>query len=66
MPLRLKEDEYDSCYHKSNKKEEKLISAGDVVFIPANEVHWYGAAADSEFSHIYNNSRKTKLTRHED
>jgi len=34
------------------KKEEKLISAGDVVFIPSNEIHWHGAAADSEFSHI--------------
>ena len=47
-------------------KEEKVITAGDVVFIPANEVHWHGAAADSEFSHIYINSRQTKLTQHED
>jgi 4-carboxymuconolactone decarboxylase len=33
--------------------EQKEIIEGDVVIIPANEKHWHGAAADSEFSHIY-------------
>jgi len=50
----------------ATEEEEKVISAGDVVFIPANEVHWHGAAADSEFSHIYINSSQTRLTQHED
>ncbi len=50
----------------ATEEEEKVISAGDVVFIPANEVHWHGAAADFEFSHIYINSSQTKLTQHED
>ena len=50
----------------ATEAEEKLITAGDVVFIPANEVHWHGAAADSEFSHIYINSSQTKFTQHED
>ena len=50
----------------ATEEEEKVISAGDVVFIPANEVHWHGAAVDFEFSHIYINSSQTKLTQHED
>jgi quercetin dioxygenase-like cupin family protein len=25
---------------------------GDVVYIPAEEKHWYGATPDSSFSHI--------------
>jgi hypothetical protein len=28
------------------------LSAGDVVEIPCNVVHWHGAAPDSEFAHI--------------
>ena len=50
----------------ATEEEEKVISAGDVVFIPANEVHWHGAAENFEFSHIYINSSQTKLTQHED
>ena len=49
----------------ATEEEEKVIAAGDVVFIPANEVHWHGAIADSEFSHIYINSRQTQLSQHE-
>ena len=32
--------------------EKKLVTAGDIVFIPAGEKHWHGATDDSEFSHI--------------
>ena len=42
----------------ATEKEEQVIALGDVVFIPAGEVHWHGATADSEFSHIYINSNK--------
>jgi len=49
----------------ATEKEEKVIAAGDVVFIPANEVHWHGATAESTFSHIYINSRQTQLAQHE-
>ena len=50
----------------ATEKEEKVITVGDVVFIPADEIHWHGAAPDSEFSHIYINASKTRLTQHED
>ena len=50
----------------ATEEEEKVIGPGDVVFIPANEVHWHGAAADCEFSHIFINSSQTKFAQHED
>ena len=33
--------------------EKKVITAGDVVIIPAGEKHWHGATEDSAFSHIF-------------
>ena len=50
----------------ATEKEETVITKGDVVFIPADEIHWHGAAPDSEFSHIYINASQTRLTQHED
>ncbi len=41
---------------------EKVITVGDVVFIPAGEKHWHGATTDSEFSHIYVNRSGATLT----
>ncbi|WP_417264437.1 cupin domain-containing protein [Celeribacter sp.] len=32
-------------------EEAKAIRAGDTVWIPADEVHWHGAAADSYMLH---------------
>jgi quercetin dioxygenase-like cupin family protein len=28
------------------------VSPGDVVFIPAGELHWHGAEADHDFTHL--------------
>ena len=28
------------------------VGPGDVVHIPENEMHWHGAAADEEFTHL--------------
>jgi quercetin dioxygenase-like cupin family protein len=33
-------------------EEEKTVTVGDVIYIPAGEKHWHGANADSDFSHI--------------
>ncbi len=46
----------------ATEAEERVISVGDVVIIPAGEKHWHGAAKDSEFSHIYVNRLGGKLT----
>ena len=50
----------------ATEKEEKVIGPGDVVLIPAHEVHWHGAVAGCEFSHIFINSSQTKFTQHEE
>jgi len=49
----------------ATETEQQEIKAGDIVFIPADEIHWHGAAPDSEMSHIYINLRHEKLTQHE-
>ncbi len=33
-------------------KPAQVIKPGDVVWIPPNQVHWHGAAADHSMSHI--------------
>lgn len=43
-------------------KEEIAVKPGDVIFIPAGEKHWHGAARDSTFSHIYVMSPDQKIT----
>ena len=32
--------------------QKKVVTVGEVVFIPAGEKHWHGATEDSECSHI--------------
>jgi 4-carboxymuconolactone decarboxylase len=34
-------------------KEEITVFPGDIIFIPAGEKHWHGAAQGSTFSHLY-------------
>ena len=46
----------------ATEAEEKVITVGDVVVIPAGEKHWHGASKDSEFSHIYVTRSGGKLT----
>ena len=39
-------------YYQEKGKPARKLSPGDTVEIPANVVHWHGAAPDSYFSHI--------------
>ena len=50
----------------ATEEEERLVTVGDVIFIPAGEKHWHGAAEDSEFSHIYILRVGSRLTQLED
>lgn len=50
----------------ATETEEKVVTEGDVILIPANEKHWHGADEDSEFSHIYVTKTGTQLTQLED
>jgi quercetin dioxygenase-like cupin family protein len=36
----------------ATEKEEIAVTAGTVVYFPAGENHWHGAAKDSSFAHI--------------
>jgi quercetin dioxygenase-like cupin family protein len=50
----------------ATEKEERVVTEGDVVFIPAGEKHWHGATPDTEFSHIYVTRLGSVLTQLED
>jgi quercetin dioxygenase-like cupin family protein len=47
-------------------KEEKTVTAGDIVLIPAGENHWHGSGGDSEVSHIFAISKEAKARQLED
>ena len=47
-------------------KEKIEVEPGDVIFIPAGEKHWHGAAEGATFSHLYVMSPDSKSTQLED
>ena len=50
----------------ATEEEERVVNVGDIIFFPAGEKHWHGAAGDSEFSHIYITRAGSKTTQLED
>ena len=50
----------------ATEEEERLVTVGDVIFIPAGEKHWHGATMESEFSHIFVLKAGSRLTQLED
>jgi 4-carboxymuconolactone decarboxylase len=36
----------------ATEKEERIVTPGTVVYIPANEMHSHGATKDSAFAHL--------------
>lgn len=50
----------------ATETEEKVITPGDVVIVPAGEKHWHGATRDSQFSHIYVSRLESKSTQLEE
>lgn len=46
----------------ATKKKKVKVEKGDVVWAPAGELHWHGAAPGSNFTHISVTRGKTKLT----
>lgn len=43
-------------------EEEINVGIGDIIFIPAGEKHWHGAAKGATFSHLYVMSPDSKTT----
>jgi quercetin dioxygenase-like cupin family protein len=50
----------------ATEKEEKVVTVGDIVLIPAGEKHWHGSDGDSEFSHIFVVRKEDKIKQLED
>ena len=50
----------------ATEKEQVNVGVGDVIFIPAGEKHWHGAAEGSTFSHLYVMSPVSKTIHLED
>jgi quercetin dioxygenase-like cupin family protein len=50
----------------ATEKEEKVVTPGDIIFFPAGEKHWHGAARDSEFSQLSVSKMGNKMTQLED
>ncbi len=46
----------------ATEKKEIAVGPGDVIFIPAGEKHWHGAAPGATFSHLYVWPPDTKTT----
>ncbi len=46
----------------ATEEEERVVTAGDIILIPAGENHWHGATQDSTFSHLYITKAETKTT----
>jgi quercetin dioxygenase-like cupin family protein len=46
----------------ANEREEMSVGAGDIIFIPAGEKHWHGAARDSSFSQISVQLKESQTT----
>jgi quercetin dioxygenase-like cupin family protein len=49
----------------ATRKEEIEVNPGDIIFIPAGEEHWHGAAPGFFFSHLYVMSPDSKTTQTE-
>ena len=50
----------------ATEKEEITVGVGDVIYIPAGEKHWHGAAKGATFSHIYITPPDSKMTQLEE
>ena len=50
----------------ATETEEKVVTVGDIVLIPAGEKHWHGSGGDSELSHIFVVRKEDKVKQLED
>lgn len=50
----------------ATEKEQIAVVPGDIIFIPAGEKHWHGAAKGATFSHIFVMAQESKSTQIED
>jgi quercetin dioxygenase-like cupin family protein len=46
----------------ATENEERIVTVGDMILIPAGENHWHGATEDSVFLHLYVTHAEGKTT----
>jgi quercetin dioxygenase-like cupin family protein len=49
----------------ATESEERTVSEGDVILIPAGENHWHGAPGDTPMSHITIQAKGSTTTQNE-
>jgi quercetin dioxygenase-like cupin family protein len=49
----------------ATETEERTVTSGDIILIPAGEKHWHGSVGEP-FSHIYVSPAGSKMTQLED
>jgi quercetin dioxygenase-like cupin family protein len=49
----------------ATESEEQIVSAGDVILIPAGENHWHGAPGSTSMSHITVQAKDSKTQQNE-
>jgi quercetin dioxygenase-like cupin family protein len=49
----------------ATENEEITVGPGDIIFIPAGEKHWHGAAQGFTFSHLYVMSPESETAQNE-
>jgi quercetin dioxygenase-like cupin family protein len=42
--------------------DERVVEPGDIVVIPAGEMHWHGATGDTDFEHLFVVSLNSETT----
>ena len=50
----------------ATEQEEREVSVGDVIHVPAGEKHWHGARNESHMSHITITAKDSETTQLED
>jgi quercetin dioxygenase-like cupin family protein len=50
----------------ATETEERSVTVGDIILIPAGEKHWHGSGGDSDLSHIFVTRIEGKVTQLED
>ena len=50
----------------ATEQEELVVGVGDIIYFPAGEKHWHGAAENSEMSHLAIEAAGGELTQLEE
>ena len=46
----------------ATEQEQRTVTVGDVILIPAGETHWHGAPGDTPMAHIAITAKDSKTT----